>query len=183
MSNLLKRALKISLTPAILIIAVKVLGILLLGSIYGFDMQIGNDLGETFSTQIYISNEKDALFLNSLSDGLTLSVLVLPLAYMIVKVFVSRKSLEDPRTIIKLTKANLLKWVTDKETSFLKVFIWTVFLWIVSSLIIVNTLQEKTYIGIGVSAGICALISAWCVLHIFEIESNKLYPEEGRRFF
>ena len=183
MSNLLKRAIKISLTPAILIIATKVIGILVLGSIYGFDIQIGNDLENTFSTQIYISTEQDALLLNSISDSLTLAILVIPLAYMLLKFSILQKTKEDPRTIIKLTKANLLKWVTNDQTTFLKVFIWTAFLWVISALVIVNTLQEKTYLGIGVAAGVCALIFAWGVLHIFEIESNKLYPKGERRLF
>ena len=183
MSNLLKRALKISLAPAILIIAAKVLGVLLLGSIYGFTMQIGNDLGSVFSTQIYISNHSDAIFLNSIADILTLCVLAIPIVYMIFKVTLVKKSKEDPRTVVKLTKANLLKWVTDDKTTFLKVFIWTVFLWMISALTIANTIQEKTYLGVGVAAGVCALLSAWGVLRIFEIDSNKLYPEEGRRLF
>jgi hypothetical protein len=183
MSNLLKRALKLSIAPAILIIAIKILGILLLSSIYDFDIQIGNDLDHVFSTQIYLSSEQDALFLNSLTDALTLSSLVFPLIYMIIKISVIQSSKRNPRTVVKLTKTNLLKWVMKDDTSFLKVFIWTAFLWIISALIIVNTLQAKTSIAIGITAGICALIATWGVLHIFEIESNKVYPEEGGKLF
>jgi len=183
MSNLLKRALKLSLAPAILIIATKIIGILLLSSIYDFDIQIGNDLDHTFSTQIYISSEQNAVFLNSFTDALTLSFIAFPLIYMIIKISVIQTSKKNPRTIVKLTKANLLKWVTKDDTSFLKVFIWNAFLWTISTLIIVNTLQEKTWIGVGVSAGVCALITTWGVLHIFEIESNKVYPGGKEKLF
>jgi len=183
MSNLLKRALRFSIAPAILIIATKILGILLLSSIYDFNIQIGNDLNHIFSTQIYISSEQNALFLNSVTDALTLSSLVLPLVYMILKTSIVQTSKRDPRTIIKLTKANLLKWVTKDDMSFLQIFVWTAFLWIISALIVVNTLQTKTSIAVGVTAGVCALIATWGVLRIFEIESNKVYPEEGGKLF
>lgn len=177
MSNLLKRALKFAIAPAILIIATKVIGVLVLGSVYNLDIHLGNDIGQTFSTQIYISSEKDAIFLNSISDSFTLLSLALPLIYMLIKISLSQNVKRNPRTVIKLTKVNLLKWVTKDDTSFLKIFIWTVFLWIISGLTIVNTIQGKTYLWIGVAAGVFALIAAWGVLNIFEIESNKVYPE------
>lgn len=183
MSNLLKRALRLSIAPAILIIAIKILGILLLSSVYDFDIQIGNDLNHTFSTQIYISNEQDALFLNSVTDALTLFSLILPLLYMILKISISQSSKRNPRTVVRLTKANLLKWVAKDDTNFLKVFIWTAFLWIISALVVVNTLQMKTNLVIGITAAVCTLIATWGVLHVFEIESNKVYPEEGGKLF
>lgn len=177
MSNLLKRALKLSIAPAILIIATKVIGILVLSSVYDLDIQIGNDLGHVFSTQIYISSETDAIFLNSIADALTLASLALPLIYMLVKMSLAKASKNNPRTVVKLTKANLLKWVTKDDIGFLKIFIWTAFFWVISGLVIVNTIQEKTYIGVGVAAGVFALTATWGILHIFEIESNKVYPE------
>lgn len=177
MSNLLRRALKLSIAPAILIIATKVIGILVLSSLYDLNIQLGNDIGQAFSTQIYISSEKDAVFLNSISDAITLSFLIFPLIYMLIKISLEQSSRSNPRTVVKLTKMNLLKWVTKDDTSFLKIFIWTAFLWIISALTIVNTIHEKTYLGIGVAAGVSALIAAWGVLHIFEIDSNKVYPE------
>ena len=183
MSNLLKRALRFSLAPAILIIATKVIGILLLSSFRQLDINIGNDINQIFSTQIYISSEESALFLNSFTDAFTLLVMFLPLLYMIIKIAILQSSRKDPRTVVKLTKANLLKWVTEDNTSFLRVFIWTAFLWMISSLIIVNTIQQRTSITVGVAACVFALIASWGVLRIFEIDSNKVYPEEGRKLF
>jgi len=177
MSNLLKKALRFSLVPAILIIASKVIGVLVLNSVYDLDISIGNDLGQAFSTQIYISSEKDALLLNSFTDAFTLAAISIPLLYMIIKVFVQKQSQKDPRTVVKLTKANLLKWVTKEDVSFLKIFIWTAFLWMVSALIIVNTINGNSYLTIGVVAGVLVLISTWGVLRVFEIDSNKVYPE------
>lgn len=177
MSNLLKRALKFSIAPAIIIIASKVIGILVLNAIYGLDLQIGNDLGQSFSTQLYVSSENDALYLNSITDAITLAVIALPLFYMVLKTSILQDSQKNPRTVVKLTKANLLKWITKDDVSFLKTFIWTAYLWIISGLIVANTLQGKTYIGIGVAAGVCALMASWGVLRTFEIESNKVYPE------
>jgi hypothetical protein len=177
MSNLLKKALRFSLVPAILIIATKVIGVLVLNSVYDLDISIGNDIGQFFTTQIYISSEKDALLLNSFTDAFTLAAISLPLLYMLVKVFVQKQSQKDPRTVVKLTKANLLKWVTKEDISFLRIFVWTAFLWMVSALIIVNTINGNSYLTVGVVAGVLVLISTWGVLRVFEIDSNKVYPE------
>jgi fatty-acid desaturase len=163
--------------PAILIIATKVIGVLVLNSVYDLDISIGNDTGQFFTTQIYISSEKDALLLNSFTDAFTLAAISLPLLYMLVKVFVQKQSQKDPRTVVKLTKANLLKWVTKEDISFLRIFVWTAFLWMVSALIIVNTINGNSYLTVGVVAGVLVLISTWGVLRVFEIDSNKVYPE------
>ena len=68
MSKLLTRALKISLAPAILLIAGKFLGILGTSLAYNLNFQISNDLGTDFSVQIFFPDASTTLFVNSISD-------------------------------------------------------------------------------------------------------------------
>ena len=78
MSKLLKRALKNSLMPAILMIAGKALGIFVISAIYGFSLEIGNDINGIFSTQIYFQDREVTYFVNSMSDLLMLIALIPP---------------------------------------------------------------------------------------------------------
>ena len=67
MSKLLKRALKNSLTPAILMVAGKALGIFVVSAVYGLPLEIGNDINGIFSTQIYFQDAEITYFVNSIS--------------------------------------------------------------------------------------------------------------------
>ena len=182
MSNLLKRALKNSLVPAILMIAGKALGIFILSASYGFPLEIGNDITGFFSTQIYFQDPDITYYVNSVSDLIMLITLALPTIYLIIKTSLFQSSLKNPRTIVKVTKFNILKWLTKDDTSFLKIFIWSAFLWVASGLIIKNSIAGDTYTWIGITAGLVSLFSGLGALKTFEVETNKVYPNNSKYY-
>jgi len=182
MSNLLKRALKNSLVPAILMIAGKALGIFILSAKYGFPLEIGNDIGGFFSTQIYFQDPDITYYVNSVSDLIMLIALAIPTIYLISKTALFQSSLKNPKTIVKVTKFNILKWITRNDTSFLKTFLWSAFLWVCSGLIIKNTISGDTYIWIGITAGLISIFCGLGALKTFEVETNKVYPSNSKYY-
>jgi hypothetical protein len=182
MSKLLKRALKNSMLPAILMIAGKLLGIVFVSVVYGLTFEIGNDLQGIFSTQIYFSDPAITLFVNSVSDLSMLLFIAIPTIYFISKTVVFQSTVDNPKTIVKVTQFNLLKWITKDDTTFLKIFIWCAFLLIVSSITIVNSIQDNTYTWIGILSGALTFVCSLGAIKSFEIESNRVYPD-NRRYY
>ncbi|MDX9738810.1 MAG: hypothetical protein RBT33_00390 [Candidatus Dojkabacteria bacterium] len=182
MSKLLKRALKNSLFPAILMIAGKVLGIFLTSAIYGLTIEVGNELNGIFSTQIYFEDKAITLFVNSFSDLSMFLFLAIPTAYFIFKTAIFQSTVGNPKTIVKVTKFNILQWITKDDTTFLKIFIWCAFLWVASSIVVINVLQDSTYTWVGILAGSFAFLCGVGAVKTFEIESNNVYPDNKRYY-
>lgn len=183
MSILLKKALKISITPAILMIAGKFLGIIILIMIYNFQFDVGNEITGIFSTQLYLSDDSTTLFVNSISDLSMILLLSIPTLYMIIQTTIIQNAASNPRTIAKVVKFNVLKWVTSGQTTFLRIFIWTSFVIISSSVVIVNSLKGSTYMWIGIISGTISLFCVWGLIKTFEIETNKVYPNNNKHSY
>lgn len=182
MSKLIKRALKNSIIPAILMIAGKVIGIFIISAVFGLTFEIGNDLNGSFSTQIYFYDEDTTLFVNSYSDLCMFLFLAVPTIYFILKTAIFQSAMDNPKTIVKITKFNVLEWVTKNDTTFLKIFIWVAFLWIASAVVVINTLQDNTYSWIGILAGSISFLCGLGAIKTFEIETDKVYPD-SRRYY
>ncbi len=182
MSKLLKRALKNSIVPAILMIAGKALGIFIISAKYGYPLEIGNDINGFFSTQIYFEDFQITYFVNSVSDLLMLLVIAIPTIYQILKTSIFQSTLENPKTIVKVAKFNMLTWLTKDDTTFLQIFIWCIFLWLCSGLIIKNAIEGDTYAWIAYIAAGISLISGLGAIKTFEIQVSKVYPNNKKYY-
>lgn len=182
MSKLLKRALKLAITPASMMIAGKFLAILILVTINKLDFSITNNSSSFFSIQLFLENEKDTIFVNSISNLTSLLLIAVPTYYMLVRRTLLKDIQHNPRTVVKLTKLNILKWVTSQETAFMQVLIWTVFLWIISGITISSVVLLESYSWLGILAGILSIFSAWGLLRTFEIETDRIYPKDNNRY-
>lgn len=183
MSILLKKALKLSLIPAILMIAGKFLGVFFLIAIHSIQFSVGNEVSGIFSTQIYLSNTETTLFVNSISDLLMVSLLGIITLWMIVQTTLLQNARNNPRTIAKIVKFNMLKWITSNTSTFLKIFIWTSFVLISSIIVITNALQGDTYLWVGIISGVLSLLCIWGVIKTFEIETEKGYPSNSKHSY
>jgi hypothetical protein len=183
MSKLLKKALKFSILPAVLMIAGKFIGIMALIISYNLQFEVGNEINGIFSTQIFLADESITLFVNSISDFTMLILLAIPTLYMIIRTTVLQNVKSNPRTIAKVVRFNILKWVTSKKSTFLQIFIWTTFILISSAIVITNTLQGDTYQWVGVTGGVLSLFSIWGLIKTFETETNKVYPNNNHSYY
>lgn len=182
MSKLLRRALKISIIPAILMIVGKFLGIFVTSVLYDLQFNIDNDISGIFSVQIYFTDSETTLFVNSISNLTMVLLLLLPIIYFIIKTYLYTAAHNNPKTIIKMTRLNLLNWITKKDTSFLKTFIWCAFLWLATAITITHSIQGNTYTWVAITAGIMALLVTLFTIKTFELETDKIYPIEKKYF-
>ena len=182
MSKLLRRALKISIVPAILMIVGKFLGIFVTSVLYDLQFKIDNDISGIFSVQIYFTDQETTLFVNSMSNLAMVLLLLLPIIYFIIKTYLYAAAHNNPKTIIKMTRLNLLNWITKQDTSFLKTFIWCAFLWLATAITITHSVQGNTYPWIAITAGVIALLVTLFTIKTFELETDKIYPIEKKYF-
>lgn len=178
MSKLLRRILKISVWPAVLMIAGKLLGIIAANIIYRLDFFIDNQIKGIFSIQLYYTDTTTTLLVNSVSNLFMIIVLAVPTMYFIIKTSIYQSTFQNPRTIVKITKLNIMNWITKNDTSFLLIFIWCSFLLVASLLVIAQTIQGINYSWIGILAGILAIFSIWGTIKTYELEIDKIYPRE-----
>jgi hypothetical protein len=177
MSKLLIRMLKISVLPAATMIVAKVVGLVVAVTVYDIELFISNDVGGPFSVQILVGSSADTLLVNSVSNLILLITMTVINAYLFGKYILYVKTKDNPRTIVKLTKFNLLKWVTAKDSVFLRIFIWILFLLATCAVIITSTLRGETYQGIGLAAFLIAIFFMWGLIRSFEVEIAKIYPK------
>ncbi len=182
MSKLLRRTLKVSIAPAVLIIAGKLLGIIIANVIYKLDFFIDNQIEGFFSIQLLYTDATTTLLVNSLSNLFMILVLAVPTLYFIVKTSVYQSTFENPRTIVKITKFNIANWITKDDTSFLIIFIWSAFLVVASLITIAQTIQGTCYEWIGIAAGVLSIFAIWGTIKTFEVEIDKIYPKEERLY-
>ena len=182
MSKLLRRTLKVSIAPAVLMIAGKLLGIIIANVIYKLDFFIDNQIKGIFSIQLYYTDSATTLLVNSVSNLIMVLVLAVPTLYFIIKTSVYQSAFENPRTIVKITKFNIAHWITKDDTSFLSIFIWASFLLIASLITIAQTIQGTCYDWVGIIAGVLTIFGVWGTIKTFEIEIDKIYPKEEKLY-
>lgn len=183
MSKLLKQLLKNSLVPASLMIVSKLAGIFIVTNIFDLPITIGNDISGIFSVQLYLDNREDTILVNTFSNGVMFLTLTLGYLILVSRYFLYHKSLYDPKTIVKLTKFNLTKWITDKSNGFPKVFVWGSFSLASSSVVISSSLSGGTYGFVGIIAMLTAIFTIWSLLRTFEIETAKIYPRNSNNYY
>ena len=178
MSKLLKRILKISVWPAVLMIAGKLLGIIIANIAYKLDFFIDNQIQGIFSIQLYYTDTATTLLVNSVSNLFLIIVLAVPTIYFIIKTSIYQSTLQNPRTIVKITKLNVLSWITKNDTSFLLIFVWCSFLLVASLVVIAQSIQGISYSWIGGLSAVLAIFSVWGTIKTYELEIDKIYPRE-----
>ncbi|KKR05592.1 MAG: hypothetical protein UT34_C0002G0099 [candidate division WS6 bacterium GW2011_GWF2_39_15] len=183
MSKLLKRALKLSILPASLMIAGKFLSVFILIAIYQLQFSIESGTSGIFSLQIFLEQQENVLQINSYSNLLTLLFIAIPTFYVLLRKTILQKAKDNPRTIVKLTRLNILKWVTSDKTPILQISMWTMFLWIIAGICISSSMSGFTYEYIGIMAGVLAILATWGMIRTFEMETDKIYPKNNQAYY
>ncbi len=176
MSKLLRKFLQYIILPSALLVVSKVVGLYIAITVFNLDFFLETRPEQIYSLQIYFTSGSDALFANSVSNlimFLTISVFSI---YFLIKYRLSLLVTHNPKTLVKINNLNLLPWINSRGNTFLKVFVWIMFLWVVSMTVIVDALSQNTYAWIGVLAFLVTIMSSWVLIRTFEIEGEIIYP-------
>lgn len=182
MSKLLRKALKSAILPASLLVTGKFISVFFLISYLGTSFFLTNEIVSFFSIQLFVSDPTLAIYINSYSNLFTFLVIATPTFYMLIRLTLFINAKENPRIVVKLTKLNILKWVTSQKSNLISMIVWTMFLWIISGIVISSVLTGQTFTWIGVFAGVSALLATLGLLRTFETETDKIYPEEKNNY-
>ncbi|MGI5897985.1 MAG: hypothetical protein ACOX6Q_02390 [Candidatus Dojkabacteria bacterium] len=179
MSKLLRKTLRIAIWPAIIMIAAKFLGILGVSALYNLNYYIDNQVEGIYSVQICYTDPASTIFVNSMSNIIMLAMLGIPTFYLMIRTLLYQTTFQNPRTIVKITKLNLLKWITKKGTSFLQIFIWSSFLVIASTITVAHSIQGNGYSWTGQMAFVIGILAIWGTMKTYQLETDKIYPKEN----
>ena len=179
MSKLLKRALKSAILPCSLLVTGKFLSVFLLISVLGIDFSVTNEIQALFSIQLNIMDPNTAIYINSLSNFICLLLIAIPTFIIFFRNTLLKDAQNNPKVVVKLSKLNVLKWVTGPENTLIKVIVWSIFLWIISGICISQAISNNIYLWIGIVAGVLSLLSAFGILRTFDKETAKIYPEDN----
>jgi hypothetical protein len=179
MSKLLKRLLQTIILPAAMIIVAKVGGLYLAIIYFKLDFFLETRPEGIYSIQLYFTNHSATLIANSWANISMLIVMTLFTAYFLLRYRLSLTSIYNPRTLVKLNRFNLLSWANKKGVSFLKVFVWIVFLWIACITIIADVISQNTFAWVGSIAFVLTILSTWILIRTFEMEAQTIYPESN----
>ncbi len=183
MSKLLSKILNSAILPASMMIVSKLFGVLLAANFGKMQLFINDDVDHFFPVQIVVLDSFQASYINSFSNLFLLLIMTSSFLYLFSRYFIYKNVNENPRTIAKIAKFNLLTWITSKNVHFIKVFVWGVFLISTGSIIVTSTLQAKTYSWVGISAFMIAILTIWGLIRSFEQEVNKVYPKAEENLF
>ena len=176
MSKLLKKFLQYIVLPAALMIVSKVGGLYIAISFFNLEFFIETRPEQIYSLQIYFTNNTDAVLASSISNLTMFLTIALISIYFLIRYRLSLLAAYNPRILVKLNNFNLMPWANGKNNTFLKVFIWLMFLWVVSITIIADVISENSFAWIGMSAFVITTISTWVLIRTFEIEGEIIYP-------
>jgi hypothetical protein len=179
MSKLIIAILKNSILPASLMIVGKVVGLFLTVRLFDFQMYLSNDIKQIFSIQVFFTDSNQTLIANSLSNGFMLILLAIGTFYLLIRHSIEVAATNDPRTIVKLVKYNILNWATSKNNTFLKALIWTLFLWAACLITMVSSISGTTTNYIALPAIVLMIVSAWRIIKTFELETDRIYHDDN----
>lgn len=178
MQKLTRVILKSTLFPASLMIVSKIVGLVLVSTIFGLNIYIENNANQLFSVNLYLLNQDKTILANSFSNILMLTTMAIGFAIYYFRYKAYQNTISNPRTIIKLLKLNILGWVTTNNGGIISSVVWGVFLWITCILIIINSTQMYSYNWIGYISSIILISSFWLVIQLIETEIKHAFPED-----
>ena len=81
-----------------------------------------------------------------------------------------------------MAKLNVLSLITKDDTTFLKLFIWSTFLWLASAIVIKNALDQDTYTWIAIFGGSISFFLVFGTIKAFEVQIDKVYPDSKKYY-
>jgi hypothetical protein len=175
MSKLLLKILKSSVLPASLMVASKLAGIAFAVAFYDLPLQLFHETG-LFTVRLYMAEGTEAFIANSVASAILLITMNVGAFAFFFKQNLYLKTQGNPRTVLKLSKLNILKWITKDDGGFVGVFMWTVFLLATNTIIISETILSQITPPLGILAFLSSILFIWGLIRTFELETATIYP-------
>lgn len=183
MNKLLSKIILYSILPAALIICGKLLGIYLAINYFQIPITLDNEIQSIFTVQILSEDPTDILLINTISNISMISILSAFLIFYYLRFYTYLKVNGNPRTIVKVSKLNLIHWITDKKNSFTRIAVLSTFEILACLLILKDSIQGDSYSWLIYPALVIILISIWSLLRTFDLESSKVYPDNNDNLY
>ncbi len=176
MSKLLRKFLQYIILPTALLIVSKVVGLYVAITFFNLDFFLETRPEQIYSLQIYFTNQTDAVLANSISNLTMFLSISFVTIYFLIKYRLSILATYNPRILVKLNNLNLMIWINNKKNTFLRVFVWVMFLWIICITVVTDTLSGSSFSWISILTFLVTIISTWVLIRTFEIEGEIIYP-------
>lgn len=157
----------------------KLLGVYLAVITYDLPIGIAHETGQFYTIQLYFTEATQTFITNSVSNAVMLAVMNVVTLFVVMRYYLYRKTEGNPRTVVKLAKLNLLKWITGQDNSFIKIFVWTFFLLATNALVISDAINQNTFGILGALALLSTLLFMWGLVKTFELETATIYPSKS----
>jgi len=181
MSKLLIKILKSSILPASLMVISKLSGIIFAVIFYELPIQLFHDTG-LFTVQLYMAKGSETFIANSVASAILLITMNVATFAFFFKQNLYLKTQGNPRTVLKLSKLNILKWITKEDGGFVGIFMWTLFLLATDAIVIGEAVFKDITGTLGIIAFISAFLFIWGLIRTFELETATIYPRNREAF-
>jgi len=153
-----------AILPALLLIAAKFGGVLVVNSIIGSSWQLKFSSLMPFLPTFSYSNYQNYLVVNSYSNLLMYLVLVVGCSFVLIQAHFFHSSHISPTLHARLANLRLLSLVSDTFSLYHKGTIWLLFLWLATVLILIQSFLELNYAWIAIVSFLFTLNLSWFFL-------------------
>ena len=153
--------------PAILVIAVKVIGMWAVTVIFNISWQVSLSAS---TSGLEVINREGLLTVNSYSNLVVLVVLSLNLVWILTRAYHFHETHISPSFTLKLLSLNLTRLISSTADIYHRALVWLSYLWLVVLMMLLHTILGIAY-GWSVAVGVAvALFLTWLFINDLERE-------------
>lgn len=158
MSNSLVKLIELSIFPIALLICAKVVGLILVNTLFNLDWHFVTSEISLYSIRIAYVTQQEKLDAASYSNLLMYLVVFVGFCMTLVQAYFLHESHVSPKTYRKLMDMKLTNFVKDSFEVFHHAFVWLILIWISTLIIIVSALSGDTYLWIAALTSLLTII-------------------------
>lgn len=177
MSQTLIKFLDNIIFPAAMLVFSKLAGIIITSKILDISISVKDYTNTIFGVGTFVPKE-GLVLMTSYSDLIMYILVAAFFSVSLVRAIFFHSTHVKPTLILKLADRNLLNLIKDSYEIYNTAAAWLLFLWISNVLVLVNVLNNTTYVWIGVVATVSSIVLSIAMFQDVnrEIENIKQHP-------
>lgn len=156
MSNSLIKLIDIALLPAALMVLSKFIGLVVVVSLFGIQLDLNSAAESLLNVRPAVLAE-DLITISTYSDLIMYLLLAAAFSFILIQATHFHDTHISPRMLVKLSRHNLTGLVQSSFRLYHSAAIWLVVIWIATSLIWINVLNQTTQLWTGVAVLIASI--------------------------